>query len=201
MQLVSLIGLSVWLLGCDRVAEQRASFASPVGDVTFHSFSTIQWVTSPTQRVNIRVKETKNVEKLVDFRLFGDFQPELTDDQVTAQFGAPTQKHTDDFGGMWWRYSTPLGYLEIGTDLRTSTSDDDKSPVLGRRSLRAYTDEPADAVLLSPLRDVVREAKKITPRADHREINMFDAENRLLVQIILKGSRLTSAELFVHINR
>jgi hypothetical protein len=125
----------------------------------------------------------------------------MTDAQVNATFGKPTHMRTDDFGGTWARYSTVFGYVEIGLDRRTSISDDDKSPVPGRRSLRAYTEKPATEILLMPLRDVVREAERLSRHTDEREIDVYDSGNHVLLQIVIKGGRLGSAELFQHVDR
>jgi len=120
----------------------------------------------------------------------------------TAQFGKPTQTRTDDFGGTWSTYSTPLGYVEIGLDRRTSpTGDDDKNPVPGRRSLQAYTDKPPREIFRPPFLSVIRAAEQMTPRADYREFSFFDSNKDLVLFIWLKDGCIDHLELFKHIDR
>ena len=127
----------------------------------------------------------------------------MTDEAVTAQFGNLLQTRTDDFGGAWSRYATPLGYVEIGLDRRTSLSDDDnnKGPVPGRRSLRAYTEKPPSEVFRSPLLDLLHRVEKMTPRAENREVDFFNSERRLILDVSVKKSQITHMELFRHVDR
>jgi hypothetical protein len=189
--------------GCDHIVEETLSFPPPLENVTVHTFASLEWVTSPSQRIGIHLKQQSDIKQLVDLRIFGDFQPEMTDEAVTAQFGQPVQTRTDDFGGTWSRYSTRLGYVEIGFDRRTSLSDDDdnKGRVLGRRSLRAYTEKSPSEVFRSPLLDLLRHAEKMTPRAEEREVDFFNSEHRLILDISVKKGRIEHMELFRHVER
>jgi hypothetical protein len=127
----------------------------------------------------------------------------MSDADATARFGEPNQTRTDNFGGTWSRYSTPLGYVELGRDRRTSPTDDDddKSPVPGRRSLQAHTDKPLNEIIRPPLLDVLRHAEKLTPRADNRELYIFDSEHRLIFGAWVKEGRINYIELFKHVDR
>jgi hypothetical protein len=192
-----------FVYGCDYVHNVTVSFPSPLENVDFHSYSTLRWVTAPSQRIMIHLKQQSDIKQLVDLRVFGDFQPEITDDSAVAQFGKPIQTRTDDFGGTWSRYSTPFGYVEIGLDRRTSLSadDDGKGPAQGRRSLQAHTDYPPSKVFGSPLLAVLHRAERITPRAEDRDIDFFNSENRLVLNILIKNGRISHMELFRHVDR
>ncbi|HXM95264.1 MAG TPA: hypothetical protein VOA64_13590 [Candidatus Dormibacteraeota bacterium] len=189
--------------GCDHISEETLAFPPPLENVTVHTFATLEWVTRPSQRIGIHLKQQSDIKQLVDLRVFGDFQPEMTDETATAQFGKPVQTRTDDFGATWSRYSTPFGYVEIGLDRRTSLSDDDdnKGPVPGRRSLRAYTEKSPSKVFRSPLLDLLDQAEKKTPRAEDREVDFFNSEHRLILDVSVKKSRITHMELFRHVDR
>ena len=188
--------------GCEHIENTTISFPPPLGNVEFHSFSVLEWVTSPSQEINIRLKQQSDVKSLLDLRVFGDFQPEMTDEVVIARFGKPQQTRADNFGGSWSRYPTPLGYVEIGVDRRTSpTDDDEKSPPPGRRSVQAHTDKPLDEIFLPLLVDVVRKAQKMTPRAEARELSIFDLEHKLILDMWMKNGRIDHMELFRHIDR
>lgn len=188
--------------GCEQTEDKTISFSPPLGNVEFHSFSVLEWVTSPSQEINIRLKQESDVKSLLDLRVFGDIQPEMTDEVIIARFGKPREIRADNFGGSWSRYPTPLGYVEIGVDRRTSpTYDDEKGPPPGRRSLQAHTDKALDEILLPPLIDVVRKAQKMTPRAGARELSIFDLEHKLILEIWMKNGRIDHLELLRHIDR
>src|SRR5260370_23919864 len=72
--------------GCEHIENTTISFPPPLGNVEFHSFSVLEWVTSPSQEINIRLKQQSHVKSLLDLRVFGDFQPEMTDELVVARF-------------------------------------------------------------------------------------------------------------------
>src|SRR5262249_18829613 len=160
-----------------------------------------EWVTSPVQDIKIQLQQQSNVEQLVDLRVFGDFQPNMTDEELIARFGQPSQRWTDNFGGTWSTYRRPFGYVEIGLDRRTSPTDDDKSTVPGRHSLQGFTDKPAEAIFQAPLRDVMRQAVSLTPNADEREISVFDSKHELLLDIWMKRGRIERMELFKALDR
>lgn len=203
--LVSLATVVLVLLffvhGCEHVVDQTLSFRPPLENVAFHSFSVLEWITTPHQEMRIQLQQQSDVRQLVDLRVFGDFQPEMTDEIVVKKFGKPEQTRTDDFGSTWTRYSTPLGYVELGLDRRTSSTDDDKSPAPGRRSLRGYTARPASEIFRPPLLEVLHQAERMTPRADAREFNFFNAENRLVMDIWVKKGQVEHMELFQHVDR
>ena len=180
--------------GCDHISEQAIAFPAPVGKVEFHSYAVIEGITKPTQRIGIHVASRDEVKQLVDLEVFGKLKPEMTVDAVVAQFGRPSETRGDDFGGTWSKYSTDFGYVEIGLDRQTS---DEKESIAGRRSLRAYP-VSGRPVLLSPLLEVLRTAEKITPRADAREIVIYDVEQDLLMQILLRNDHVDRVELFRH---
>jgi hypothetical protein len=192
-----------FVCGCDYVHNLTVAFPSPLENVDFHSYSTLRWVTAPSQRIKIHLKQQSDIKQLVDLRVFGDFQPEITDDSAVSQFGKPIQTRTDEFGGTWSRYSTPMGYAEIGVDRRTSlpADDDGKVSAPGRRSLQAHTDYSFDKVFAPPLLAVLHQAKKITPRAANRDIDFFNSENRLVLNILIKNGRISHMELFRHVDR
>jgi hypothetical protein len=205
-----LFGLGTFILailyfayGCEHTDDKTVSLPPPLGDVEFHSFSLLQWITSPTQEVKIRLKQQSDIKQLLDLRVFGNFQPEMTDEDAVAQFGEPVQRWTDNFGGTWAKYSTPLGYVQIGRDRRTSPTDDNdqKGPVPGRRSLQAYTDRAPSEVFSSPFLDVFKRAEKIAPRAEDREFSIFDSANHLLLDAWVRNGRLDRLELFEHVKR
>ncbi len=126
----------------------------------------------------------------------------MTDKDVVAGFGEPIQTWTDDFGGTWAKYPTPLGYVQIGRDRRTSPTDDDqKGPVPGRRSLQAYTDKAPSEVFRSPFLDVLYRAEKMTPRAEDREFIIFDSANDLILDVWVRDGRIDRLELFKHVDR
>jgi len=188
--------------GCEHMEEETISFAPPVGNVEFESFSILEWVTSPHQEIRIRLKQPSDIMQLLDLRVFGDFQPEMTDEDAITRFGKPLQTRADDFGGSWSKYPTPLGYVEIGVDRRTSPTDDgEKSPPPGRRSLQGRTDKAPDEIFCQPLLEVVRKAQKMTPRAEDRELSIFDSEHNLILDIWMKNGRIDHMELFRHIDR
>lgn len=149
--------------GCEHTEDETISFAPPLGNVEFHCFSLLEWVKSPSQEVKIRLKQQSDTKSLLDLRVFGDFQPEMTDGDVIARFGKPLQTPADNFGGSWSRYPTPLGYIEIGIDRRTSPTDDDdeEGPPPGRHSLRAYTDKAPNEIFRQPLLEVQNSASSI----------------------------------------
>jgi hypothetical protein len=176
------------------------SFPPPLENVAFHSFSVLEWITTPHQEMRIQLQQQSDVRQLVDLRIFGDFQPEMTDEIVAKKFGKPEQTRTDDFGGTWTRYPTPLGYVELGLDRRTSSTDD-KIPAPGRRSLRGYTTRPASEIFRPPLLEVLHQSERMTPRADVREFNFFNTANRLVMDIRIKKGQVEHMELFQHVDR
>ncbi len=192
-----------FVYGCEHMVDETASFPPPLGDIEFHSFSALQWLTIPSQEIKIRLKQQADIKHLIDLRVFGNFQPEMTNEEIVAQFGAPIQTWTDKFGGTWVKYSTPLGYVQIGSDRRTSPTDDDdrKGPVPGRRSLQAYTDKAPINVFRRPFLDVLQRAEKITPRASDREFIIFDSTNDLLLDAWVRNGRIDHLEVFKHIDR
>jgi hypothetical protein len=191
-----------FVYGCEYVDNVTASFPSPLENVDFHSYSTLRWVTSPSQRVGIHLKLQSDIKRLVDLRAFGSFQPEMTDEDVVAQFGQPIQTWTDNFGGTWAKYSTLLGYVQIGCDRRTSLQDDhEKGPGPCRRSLQAFTDQSPSEIFRSSFLDVLDRAEKMAPRADYRDIDFFDSENRLVLNVFIKRGHITHMELFRRVDR
>jgi len=205
-----LIGLGATILllvffvrGCDHITEETLALSPPLENVTIHTFASLEWVARPTQRIGIHLRQQSEINQLLDLRVFGDFQPEMTDEDVVSRFGNPSQRSTDKFGGTWSRYSTPLGYVEIGLDRRTSVSgdDDSRTPLPGRRSLRAYTDRPLSEIFRPSLLDVIRRAEKIAPRAESREIDFFNPEDRLAMDISIKEGQIVRLELFRHVDR
>ena len=66
----------------------------------------------------------------------------------------------------------------------------------GRRSLQAFTDKPLDAVFRAPLLDVMRKAATMTPRADERELSIFDSKHGLILDMWMKDGRIEGMELF-----
>jgi hypothetical protein len=187
--------------GCEHVVDQTVSFPPPLGNVALHSFSVLEWITTPHQEIRIELQQQSDVGQLVDLRVFGDFQPEMTEEIAVKKFGKPERTRTDDFGGDWTRYATPLGYVELGLDRRTSSTDDDKGPSPGRRSLRGYTRRPTSEIFRPPLLEVLHQAEKMIPRADAREFNFFNAENRLIMDIWVKKGQVEHMELFQHVDR
>ncbi|HTQ61615.1 MAG TPA: hypothetical protein VMI32_15440 [Candidatus Solibacter sp.] len=202
----SLAAVTLFMLlyvhGCEHEENASIAFPPPVGNVEFHSFWGFEWVTSPSQEIYIRLQQQSDLKQLIDLRIFGNFQPDMSDKEVLARFGEPSQTRTDNFGGTWSKYTTPLGYVEIGVDRRTSpTDDDDKIPVPGRRSLQAFTDKPPDAIIRPPLLDVMRQAATMTPRADEREFSIFDSQHGLILGMWMKDGRIERMELFKPIDR
>ena len=192
----------LYVHGCEHEENALVSFPPPVGTVEFHSFWVLEWVTSPSQDIRIRLQQQSDLKQLIDLRAFGNFQPDMSDKEVLARFGKPSQAGTDNFGGTWSRYTTPLGYVEIGVDRRTSaTDDDDKSPVPGRHSLQAFTDKPPDAIFRAPLLDVMHKAATMTPRADEREFSIFDSQHELILDVWMKDGRIERMELFRPVDR
>ena len=204
--ILSLAAVAIFVLlyvhGCEHEENASVRFPPPLGDVEFRSFWLLEWVTSPHQDITIRLQQQADVKQLIDLRVFGNFQPDMSDKEVLARFGEPSQTRTDNFGGMSSRYMTPLGYVEIGLDRRTSpTDDDDKSPVPGRHSLQSFTEKPPDAIFRAPLLDVMRQAVTMTPRADEREVSIFDSRHELILDIWMKGGRIERMELFKPVDR
>ena len=197
------LALLFFVHGCERVDSQTILFPPPLGNVTFESFSVLLWVTIPSQEVRIQLNKLAEVNQLVELRVFGDFQPEMTNEDVVARFGNPSQIRTDNFGGTWSKYVTPLGYVEVGHDRRTSAPvvDADKTPLPGRWSLQAFTDKPLSEILHPALLDVLSRAEKLTPRAEERELHVFDSHNELVLDIWLKKGRIDHMELFRHVDR
>jgi hypothetical protein len=207
LAILSLAGVAIFSLlyvhGCEHEENASVTFSPPLGNVEFHSFWVFEWVTSPSQEITIRLQQQSDLKQLIDLRVFGDFRSDMSDKEVLARFGEPSQTRTDTFGGTWSRYTTALGYVEIGVDRRTSPTDDDddKSPVPGRRSLQAFTDKPLNAIFRAPLLDVMRQATTMSPRADERELSVFDSKHGLILVMWMKGGRIERMELFKPVDR
>ena len=183
--------------GCEHEENASVTFPPLLGSVEFHSFWALEWVTRPSRTITIRLQQQSDLKQLIDLRIFGNFQPGMSDEEVLTRFGEPSQTRTDNFGGTWSRYTTALGYVEIGVDRRTSpTDDDDKSSVPGRRSLQAFKDKPLDAIFRAPMVDVMRKAVTMTPVADEREVSIFDSKHGLILDMWMKDDRIERIELF-----
>ena len=192
----------LYVHGCEHEENASISFPPPLGNVEFRSFWILEWVTSPLQDITIRLQQDSDLKQLVDLRVFGNLQPDMSDEEVIASFGEPTQRWTDDFGGTWSSYPTPFGYVKIGLDRRTSPTDDgDKGPIPGRHSLQAFTDKPPEVVFRPLLVEVLRRAMKLTPRADAREFSVFDFGHNLLLDVWVKDARIERMELFKSVDR
>lgn len=187
--------------GCDRTEERSIPGTSPIQVTTVTRFVAVPWISTPLQTVRIQVRDNDDLAALIDMRIFGGFQPEMTDEQAIARFGKPALTRTDEFGGTWARYPTPLGYVELGEDRRTSPADDEdsKNAALGRRSLRAYTSRRPSEVFQPPLLSVIQTAEQITPKAS-REFWIFNQSGQLILDTWLNSGKIESLELFRHVN-
>lgn len=99
------------VLSCDRVEEKSLSGVAPIESANIQTFSMVAWLSTPRQQVRIHVAKASAVGQLIDLRVFGGFQIEMTDVTVAEQFGKPVQTRTDAFGGTWamWKSDAIVG--------------------------------------------------------------------------------------------
>ncbi len=55
-----------FVYGCERTDDETVSLPPPLGNVEFDSFSVLEWLTSPSQEIKIRLKQQSDIEQLVD---------------------------------------------------------------------------------------------------------------------------------------
>ena len=197
----AVVAILFFARGCERLVERTVSFPAPLGNVDFENFSVLAPLTTPIQEIRIQVEQIPDIAQLLDLRVFGEFQPEMTDAELAARFGKPQRTYTDDFGSTWSEYSTPLGYVRIGYDRRTSSAGQDENRAEGRRALQAYTDRPPDQVFRAPLLSVVRTAEQMARRADYRQFHVFDSKKDLVLEFWVRNDRIDHIELFKHVDR
>jgi hypothetical protein len=189
---------------CERSIERSFAVDPPLTKADVRSFTPVALISKPTQTITLHVAQQADLRSVVDLAVFGKLQPEIADSTAEILFGKPVQVRTDDFGGTWSRYPTSFGFVELGCDRRTSPTGEaeaDKKPPPCRRSLRAFTSRPAEAVFRQPILRQLTAAEEMTPTPRSRELVIFDAHTELLLNCWFKNGGIEYLELFKHIDR
>lgn len=186
------------LAGCARYEEATLSSNPPISKVDVHSFrGALSWKTS--ERIDIYLAQNAHVGEIVDLRVFGGLEPEANPE---TRYGKAHSSRRDDYGMPWYRYLTPVGYVEVGCEKRLSGGSEEvvsKAPCFP--VVDAHTDLPMESIFREPVAEQIRTAKRMRHSVSLQELTIRDEQGEVIIYCRLRGEHIERLGLGKQVDR
>jgi len=190
---VIVVLLVLFLIG-ERFEETRFAVSPPIAEEHATAYANFFGLFGWYQNAFIKLDKNTDPTALVDLRLFGTLQP---DPDPETHFGKAVHVRIDADQQSWYRYTTPVGYAEVGCEKRLSaatTAEAAKVPCFPM--VYGYTERSPDSLFREPLKSRILMLKEWKQRSSWRDVTILDAEGTPLLFFRFRGDRLEKSGLF-----